>query len=493
MLKTVIKKELRENLYSHRFLVFFVLTPLLISISMLFLVQKYKSRISDYELAVKENSTQQRNIVTYSGLAMKVIKRPNPLSVFHEGLERNIGDLFTLSLSRLPTLENAGRMTVENPFMVEFYGFDFTAVFILLMSIMAIYWGHNTVSGEKENGTLGLILSHPVPRFKLMLGKSIGGMISLLIPVLTGFLAASLIIVLAGTGGLYPAQWVLTLLLFLVLTLFILLCYLMAVLFSNLTRKSSVSLLYAMLFWIVFILLIPAIVPYIVDLIHPVPTGQKVESQVSLFKEEFLKKVKEYEESFENIHFQVDIRANFIPGNNLYSLFNNNLQVETTHQPTLDYMKNFIKYIEPLRLSYIEKIEKLVNARMRLLKSQRNLYENLSRVSPAYLLSHTAAQLCGTGANTYISLLDSLRLYRYQVIEELKRKNAFASYDYFTSQFSKRDADSNLVSEFPLFNEPVLSIEDRFNAGLPDLIILLLEIAMIFLLSLSLFLRYDPR
>lgn len=66
MLKTVIKKGLRENLYSHKFLVFFLLTSFLISITTLFLVQKQKHRITDYDLAIKEISDQRKSIVTYS-------------------------------------------------------------------------------------------------------------------------------------------------------------------------------------------------------------------------------------------------------------------------------------------------------------------------------------------------------------------------------------------------------------------------------------------
>lgn len=493
MLKTVIIKELREHLYSHKFLVFLLLTPILLSITTLFLVQKYKNRLTDYDLAIKEITHERKNIDTYSGLVLKEIKQPNPLSVFHEGLERNIGDIFTVSLVRIPTVENATRMTVENPFLVEFYGFDFTALFILLISIMAIYWGHNTVSGEKEEGTLGLILSNPIPRFKLILGKSVGGIITLLIPVLAGFLTASLIIVFSGIGTLSMGQWLLIWLLFFVFVLFMFLCYFTGILFSTLAKKSSVSLLYAMLSWIFFIIIVPNITPYIADEIHPVPSLQRMESQIAAYKEEFLKKVTEYEEKFEQINFIINISGNFIPGNNLYSLFNNNVRVETTNQPTLDYMKNFIKYIEPMRLSYMDRIEKLFHERMLELKSNRELYENLSRVSPAYLLSHTAAQFCGTGLNTYESLVDSLRMYRHQVIDIMKRKKVFASYDYFTSQFSKKDENFDTFREFPPFKYAGLSVASRINAGLPNIFILIFEIMIVFLISLYLFLKYDPR
>lgn len=493
MIKIVITKELRENIYSSKFLIFLLLIPLLISISTIFFVRKQMINISDYHLAVKQIRDQRSKIDIFSALVIKEIMEPQQLSPFSEGLERNFGDIYKISVADIPTLENAVKMTYENPFLVEFYGFDLTSLFVLIMSIMAIFWGHNTIAGEKEEGTLGLILSNPIPRNILILGKCISGMITLLIPVLAGFLTALLIILFSGIAAFGFEQWTMILILFLAYLLFLLLCYLVAVLFSILSKKSSIALLGSIFSWIIFIILIPNLVPYIVDGIRPIPSKKHLKNQISAYNEEFMGRVREFENNSGHKNFIINIRANFIPGNNLYSLTSNGIRVETTHQPTLDYMKSFFNYIEPVRLSFIDKIDRLYQDRMIKLKDNRILYEKISRISPAFLLTNTAAIFCGTDLKSYESFVESLNIYRRQIIDILKKKKIFESFQYFTSQFSKNNETPGIFADLTPFKHRELSISYRIKEGVVNLSILLVEILFIFLLDIILFLRYDTR
>jgi ABC-type transport system involved in multi-copper enzyme maturation permease subunit len=493
MIKIVIIKELRDNIYSYKFLVCLLLIPFLISISTLFFVQKQKINSSDYHLAVKEIRDQRSKIDIFSALVIKEIMEPKQLSPFSEGLERNFGDIYKISVADIPTLENSVKMTYENPFLVDFYGFDLTSIFVLIMSIMAIFWGHNTISGEKEEGTLGLILSNPIPRNILILGKCISGMITLLIPVLAGFLTSLLIILFSGVAAFGLEQWTMILILFLAYLLFLLLCYLVAVFFSILSKKSSIALLGSMFFWIIFIILIPNLVPYIVDGIKPIPSKKFLRNQVSAYNDEFKGKISEFEKSSGHKNFIINIRANFIPGNNLYSLTSNGIRVETTHKPTLEYMKRFFKYIEPIRLSFIDKIERLYQDRMIKLKANRKLYEKIASISPAFLLTNTAEIFCGTDLKSYESFVESLNIHRRQIINILKKKKIFESFQYFTSQFSNKNETPGIFSDLTPFKYKGLSISQQINEGMDNLFILFIEILFIFLINIILFLRYDPR
>jgi len=493
MIKIVVKKELRENIYSSKFLICLLLIPFLISISTIFFVHKQKINIADYHLAVKETRDQQSKIDIFSALVIKEIMEPKQLSIFSEGLERNFGDIYKISVADIPTLENAKKMTCENPFLVEFYGFDLTSLFVLIMSIMAIFWGHNTIAGEKEEGTLGLILSNPIPRNILILGKCISGMITLFIPVLAGFLTALLIILFSGIAAFGLEQWTMILIIFLAYLLFLLLCYLVAVLFSILSKKSPAALLGSMFFWIIFIILIPNLVPYIVDGIKPIPSKKHLKNQISAYNEEFMGKIREFEKNSAHKNFIINIRANFLPGNNLYSLSSNGIRVETTHQQTLDYMKRYFKYVEPIRLSFIDKIERLYQDRMIKLKANRKLYEKISRVSPAFLLTNTAAIFCGTDLKSYESFVNSLNIHRRQIINILKKKKIFESFQYFTSQFSKNNEAPGIFADLTPFKYRGLSIAHRVKDGVVNLFILFIEILFVFLLNIYLFLRYDPR
>ena len=159
----------------------------------------------------------------------------------------------------------------------------------------------------------------------------------------------------------------------------------------------------------------------------------------------------------------------------------------------MDFMKEFIGRVEPLRLSYLDKIEKLYRDRMFKLKANANLNRQISRVSPAYLLSNTASLFCGNDLQAYESFVESLRMYRYQLIDGLKRKNAFTSYEFFTSQFNKNGKNTEIRNTAPVFKYREVSIAHRINHTAINILLLLIQLLVTVLASLYFFTTYDPR
>ena len=56
---------------------------------------------------------------------------------------------------------------------------DFTTVVAILLSFLAIVLGYDAICGERERGTLQLLLANSVPRSTVVLGKLIGGLLSM--------------------------------------------------------------------------------------------------------------------------------------------------------------------------------------------------------------------------------------------------------------------------------------------------------------------------
>ncbi|HDY89882.1 MAG TPA: ABC transporter permease, partial [bacterium] len=63
------------------------------------------------------------------------------------------------------------------------------------MSLMAILFSFSAVSGEKEEGMLRAIFSNPLKRAKLLIGKWVGGVISLAISFSICYIFAILVAV----------------------------------------------------------------------------------------------------------------------------------------------------------------------------------------------------------------------------------------------------------------------------------------------------------
>ncbi|MEE8583230.1 MAG: ABC transporter permease subunit [Acidobacteriota bacterium] len=64
----------------------------------------------------------------------------------------------------------------------------------IVLSLFAILFAYNAVSGEKEQGTLRLSFSNAVPRDSYILGKAAGSFLALAIPLLILILLGCLLL-----------------------------------------------------------------------------------------------------------------------------------------------------------------------------------------------------------------------------------------------------------------------------------------------------------
>ena len=121
---------------------------------------------------------------------------------------------------------------------------------IILISIISLMLGYASIVGEKEKGSLAILLSYPVDRDEVVIGKflGLGSVVSL--AILLGFGLAG-IIIWANTGkmnGVYA--------LFLVASILFGLAYLsIALLFSTLFKKRSTAMGAAIFIWFFFVMI----------------------------------------------------------------------------------------------------------------------------------------------------------------------------------------------------------------------------------------------
>ena len=95
----------------------------------------------------------------------------------------------------VPTLWDARMRGTTNPLLNLFSAIDIVFIFEVVLSLMALIFAYDAISGERERGTLRLVLTHPVRRGHILLAKYISAMICLLGPLLMSLLLAAILLI----------------------------------------------------------------------------------------------------------------------------------------------------------------------------------------------------------------------------------------------------------------------------------------------------------
>ena len=242
MTGTIIKKEILGNLVSYKFYVVILLSAVLIATSFFVMARDFKGRLADYQL-----------IKPAPGAPIAVLP-PNPLSIFAKGLEESLTRSF--EVQSIGTDVRAGQAS-GNVIFSFFPTPDFIYIIKVVLSLVALLFGFDAVSREKEAGTLKLTLSNAVSRSAVLLGKWAGNFLSLAVPFLlvTGLGLAVMSFdadLRLSADGLGRFAFILAGAL-----VYIALFLSLGLLISSLVRRSATSLIVLLLVWSVIVFVLP--------------------------------------------------------------------------------------------------------------------------------------------------------------------------------------------------------------------------------------------
>ena len=265
MLWELVRKELLDNILNLRFIALCVIAILLIVSSIVVLTGQHKEELNDYYSRV---NTQEAFIDQYGHLNriewMSVVFRPPSR---YEPL--------VLGLDRDAQQDNF----VSNPIPALLSKLDLVAIVSVIMSLIAILLSHSAITGEREDGLLKLMLSTSISRTTIVLGKFIGGTITLLIPFTLGvLLGLAYLAIDAGIQlvGLDVGVFAISLLLsYVYITAF----YGLGLFFSARSRTSNVAVLKSLFAWVVLVLVLPNISPFLAAQIYRIPSAAKIQQQ----------------------------------------------------------------------------------------------------------------------------------------------------------------------------------------------------------------------
>jgi len=262
---TLVAKEILETVLDLRFVVATLLCVVLIPLGMYVSREDYEQRLTAYQ---REHETyrQRHGAPEWAGTDIEAqgFRPPSVLSIFASGLDPFLPDKVITSHSGV--FRTIKEPSADSPQSFLFGKIDFLFNIVFVVSLAALIFTFTCVSGEREKGTLRLVVANSVPRSRILLAKIAGKYIALLVPFTLAVLIALLILDASPDVSVASSQvWphVLTILGATMLFLLGMVC--LGVCISTLTRRSMGSIVLLFLVWVILVLGVPRISPMIAE------------------------------------------------------------------------------------------------------------------------------------------------------------------------------------------------------------------------------------
>ncbi|MBW7991024.1 MAG: ABC transporter permease subunit [Planctomycetes bacterium] len=419
MLKSIIRKEILNNFFSYKFSIIFILSSILILVSIFVMYRDYCLAMENHDILRKE-----------SGDSVEVIP-PTPLGIFAKGLDENLSRSWELQGVGVE-ISSEKQKSLNNLFKL-FTAPDLLYIIKVILSLCAMLFAFDMVSGEKETGTLRQSLSNSLKRPILIFGKWIGGFISFILPFFMAVLLGIIFVTLSPMVDMNAEDWAKLGLFLLSSVIYLTVFFSLGLLISCLTHCSSTSLVISLFVWTILVFLIPNLGNILARQFVRIPTAQQLElkRQQIMSRARFeYKRIPKTRPDFEKLQIALIFRAK-------------------TEGDKLDE-------------DYRNRFNRLVKAS-----------QNITRFSPAAAFTFLATDIMGTG-----------------MAEERRLKRAAQQYKDNMNEWWKRDEKGKR----PLFNYQRSSVKEILGqGGLSNCLVLILLNVLFFTGAYVAFLRYDVR
>ena len=322
----------------------------------------------------------------------------------------------------------------------------------IVLSLLALLFVFDAVCGEKERGTLKIMLANSVPRDTVLLAKWIGGYLSVAAPFTVASFGGFAYVSLAGIVTVDTEVVHRTLLIFGVSLLYISAFFTLGLMISTFTQRSATALLVSLLVWICWILVVPNVAPIIARLAAPVPDlrvidaeKQAIDRETQLLMEAISKrKVYGDQEEGERLRQESDERKG--------------------------------------------KLEEFYRDRM---GRQVSWCKNLARISPSASFILASTRLAGTGTDLFDHFEKGLEQYQEDQQKVFRQLYEGGVVEWTRQGQKVKDPDwfsPDLLPRFHMFTE---SVGESLDSALSDILLLVIYNVLFFMLAFVRFLRYD--
>ena len=428
MIGHIVRKELLVNLLSLRFAIGLVVVTVMMGLVGYILTEDYAARNQTYLSLVQEHRKALEQTKVYSAVEVVIDIPPSLLSVFSQGI-KDVPSSVSVSPYHVPSLidESAGRVSINlsgssnrrvNPLMRIFTPIDLTFVISTIFSLFAVLLVFDGFSGEREQGTLKLVLSSSLGRIQLLMGKFLGALVSLAIPLTLGFLEILLLWSLSPKVSLRPPDAISLVLVYVFSLIFLSAILALGMLISLFAKESSSGFMYLLLAWVVIAVIIPAGWGYLADSMRPKGLREKI-----------LRETEQARREFEKTYSTIEYRQQSDWMNARTDLFGAEAILGMTENEVAHRVE-FNKKVFPLKFRFAEQRSRVIESYAVALTKWGRLRDNLMRPSPCVLYGNIMKAIAGTNIDSFEDVVRRGRFYREAMMAYLGPK--LGSAEWFT-------------------------------------------------------------
>ena len=496
MLTVLIRRELLDNLMTFRFAAAVFIMLLLVVANTFVLTKDYERRLEAYNTALKTEDRRSQERKTYSGGRLNVARPPNPLSIFNVGLDKRLGNEIWISHGFVPTLWDTGTYKLTNPLLNLFTSIDIVFIFEVVLSLIALIFAYDAITGERERGTLRLVLTHPVRRGQILLAKYISAMLCLLVPLLMSLLLAVILLTTSTVISLSTGDFLRIGGIILSSIVYLSVFYLIGMLISTVTRRTGTALMLAMFVWGFWVLVYPNAV---LAAIAPPQTSQP--RMVSAYEE-----IKQIWEAFDRERKQflandafpgedpdfgmVDPDSNWIWGSGYEYFYKDSsilrydyhagshiVKLSEASKPQVPHVQDYYRFLGPQIVNAAERAWLVRKQALETIFVQPAIVDRiLLRGSPVGMYDAATQAWAGTDLPGLRDFFEAARRYRRSLIDYYYDKNAFGSQQWFSADNGAVDWNS-----LPRFSFQRSDVRINAARAFPDICLLLIINLVLFI------------
>lgn len=252
-------------------------------------------------LVIEWWNTETLERLTQWGVVL--VRRAPALRILCQGIGPDINMLVAVPAYEQPRYSQTAYPQgyfLHNPVPLLFPLIDFCSIVGIVISLMAVVFTYDAITGEKQRGTLKLVLSGGVPRYRLLVAKWLGAFSSFLIGYIPGLLIVLLYMELHPGISLSALRYISILAIDVLSILYAACFFSLGIFVSCRCRDPKTSLLSLLLLWALLVLIIPSVSAYLGAMLRPAPAPYEMTKQVELIAQEARARTSDRMTSYEN-------------------------------------------------------------------------------------------------------------------------------------------------------------------------------------------------
>ena len=455
MIWHIAKRELYDNLNSLRFALATVLLLGLMLTNAVVHLREHPVRMQKYHDAVTKSVSRLKSQTDLYEIAQwgpgNLYKKPSALHFCAEGGDSFLSGRVNGSFVSWVTDDLRGfwqllyRSATLNSRNIRPDTIKVDWIFVIgyVLSLIAILFTFDSISGERGQGTLRLTLANPVPRHTVLIGKFLGAFVSISGPFTLAVLINLLVISTSNNVQLGTDAWSRLGIIFLIALLYLCLFLALGLLVSSRVQQNAVSLVILLLMWVTFVVFMPSTLASIASgFSNPMTDDGLYERRKQLQTE--LKN--EYEARLQNTDAS-SVKKIQLGG---------------------EYVTNEAAQRERLSHEHLDQQH-----------AQIQLARSVTRVSPVAIVQHLLEVFAGTGFERHLQFVENVQHYARE-------------YREFVTDMDRADPDSLHIigvregmskkpirpESIPIF-EDTLNLSKDFNVAAMDLLLLTLFVVVL--------------